>query len=214
MVFLGPRPGTMEVNRPPGWVSTPVQPWATKPRPPCPPDAGGLPVVAGIQLSLCSRGVELPTQLAGALTAGQAAGVVQEKARRAGAARGAEAGALNLRVLSQAQLRAGAPVPLALLCGAEHHVPRALSWTGRQSGSQHGQEERVRRGRGKRKLQSGDQEARGSPSHLPPVQAHSCTRKDSQLCLTLTQTSFYFFYLLDLFLFAGGGEQRGRKRES
>lgn len=55
-------------------------------------------------------------QLAGTPATGQAAGIVQEEARGAGAARGTEAGALYPRGLSQAQLKAGAPVLLALLC--------------------------------------------------------------------------------------------------
>lgn len=73
-------------------------------------------VVAGVQLGHCSWCIELPMQLAGALTEGQAAGVVQEEARGAGAARGAEAGALHPRALCQTQLRARAPLLVALLC--------------------------------------------------------------------------------------------------
>lgn len=78
------------------------------------PDAGGLPVVAGVHRSRCSRRVELPVQLAGALGAGQAAGIVQEEARRAGTARGTGAGTFHPRALCQAQPRARAPLLVAL----------------------------------------------------------------------------------------------------
>lgn len=53
-------------------------------------------------------------ELAGALGTGQAAGIVQEEARRAGTARGTEAGTFHPRALRQAQPRARAPLLLAL----------------------------------------------------------------------------------------------------
>lgn len=114
-------------------------------------------------------------QLAGALTAGQAAGIVQEEAGRAGAARGADAGTRHPRILSQAQLRAGAPILAALLSGAEHHVPLALGWTGRQRGSEHAQAGGKGQGtegpRGRYKQATGEQDrgATGSPSDSPSL---------------------------------------------
>jgi hypothetical protein len=61
--------------------------------------AGDLPVVARIQAGHCSRCVELPMQLAGALAEGPAASVVQEEATGAAAAGGAGAYALHPWVL-------------------------------------------------------------------------------------------------------------------
>lgn len=53
------------------------------------PTPWDLPVVTGVQVSHRSWGIELSMQLAGALSAGQAAGVVQKEAKGAGAAGGA-----------------------------------------------------------------------------------------------------------------------------
>lgn len=112
-------------------TSVATKPLSSNPSPH--PGTGDPPVVAGVQLSHFSRRIELPVQLAGAPTGGQAAGIVQEEARGAGAAGGAEAYALHPRALRQAQPRARAPLLVALLHRAEHHVPWALGWMGRQN---------------------------------------------------------------------------------
>lgn len=95
------------------------------------PSPGHPPVVAAVQAGHCPRWVESAVQLAGALAAGQATGIVQEEARGADAARATGTCTLHSSALRQAEMRARPTLLETLLLRMEHHALRALAWMGR-----------------------------------------------------------------------------------